>query len=184
MQQHLKETRKNDWVRWRITGTTHPVWKNFAGKKYSDLPADPEIAVIEQLAHDATTATIGAAGMSEENMHRIIALPWCMAGSDGNALPENESFGRAHPRAFGAIAKFIRLKLDHGESIGQTVSSVTGKTAEFFSITEAGTLTGGKKADITVFSPEEIDSKADFLHPHRFADGIRMTMTNGKIEFY
>lgn len=180
----LAEEKAKDWQRWRLTGTTHPDWQKHIGKKYTELPAAPETAVIDQLCFDATTATIGAAGMSEENMLKIITHPLCMGGSDGNALPCSKQYGTAHPRAFGAIAKFIRLKLDAGESIGKAVSSVTSAPADFFSLKEIGTFQCGKKADICVFSPDEIDSKADFSNPHRLAEGIRLTMLDGKIQFH
>ena len=183
LQIFLTKEKADDWSRWRLTGTTHPVWKKFIGKKYTELPGEPAIAVIDQLFFDATTATIGAAGMSDENMIKIITHPLCMGGSDGNALPLSSEFGTAHPRAFGAIAKFIRLKLDSGESIGKTVSSVTGTPADFFSLNEIGKIQCGKKADICVFSPEEIDSKADFSNPHCLAEGIRLSMLDGKIRF-
>jgi N-acyl-D-aspartate/D-glutamate deacylase len=47
-----------------------------------------------------------------------------------------------------------------------------------------GIISPGKKADITVFSPDDIDSKANFQDPHKFADGIIMTMLDGEPEFY
>ena len=178
------ERTPEDWQRWRLTGTTHPKWKCFTGKKYSELPGPPEVAVIEQLQHDATTATIGAAGMSEENMLRIITSPLCLGGSDGNALPRSRRFGTAHPRAFGAIARFIRLKLDHGISIGKTVNSVSGAAADFFSLKDTGIIQSGKKADLCVFAPEEIDSDADFITPHLPACGVKLTMLDGEIEYY
>lgn len=177
------EKTEEDWQRWRITGTTHPEWKNFIGKKYSELPGNVEIAVIDQLAFDAVTATIGAAGMSQKNMLKIITHPLCMGGSDGNALTASAKTS-SHPRAFGAIAKFIRIKLDHGESIGSTINKVTASPAQFFSLKENGLIRNGKKADLCIFSPEEIDSKADFTSPCRLADGIRLTMLDGKIEYY
>lgn len=172
-----------DWQRWRLTGTNHPEWKKFIGKKFSSLPGNPAAAVIEQLSYDATTAMLSAAGMSEENMKRIITHPLCMAGSDGNALPRSGSIS-THPRAFGAVAGFIRLKLDAGESIGSCVNSATSRPAEFFSLHDIGVIQSGKYADICVFSPEEIGCKADFTDPCHFADGIRLTMLAGKIACY
>ena len=184
LRRYLSEEKSDDWSRWRLTGTTHPEWRRHIGKKYTELPLPPECAVIDQLSFDATTATIGAAGMSEENMQKIITHPLCMGGSDGNALPCSNKFGSAHPRAFGAIAKFIRLKLDAGESIGKTVNSVTTVPASFFSLKEIGILQRGKKADICIFSPDEINSEADFSNPHRLADGIRLTMLDGAVLYH
>lgn len=184
IQQALKTRSDDDWQRWRITGTTHPYWKNFIGQKYDKLGDDKINAVIDQLTFDANSATIGAAGMSIDNMHRIITHRLCMPGSDGNALPADQRFGTAHPRAFGAIAQFIRLKLDAGESIGSCVKSVSSAPAEFFNLNSIGTIQCAKKADITVFSPDDIGCKADFLSPNRFASGIQLTIVNGNVEFY
>ncbi len=171
-----------DWERWRLTGTTHPEWKIFAGKKYTELPGNMIDAVIDQLSFDATTATIGAAGMSEKNMLKIITDDLCMPGSDGNAVDQHAG-SSTHPRTFGAIAKFIRLKLDHGQSVGKCVAAATGKPAEFFNLSDIGTIEKNKKADITVFSPDDIDSKASFNEPNRLAEGITLTMIDGKIQF-
>lgn len=175
---------ETDWARWRLTGTTHPDWKSYAGKKYCDLPGDKISAVIDQLKFDATTATIGAAGMSEQNMYRIITHNLCMPGSDGNALPTDNRFGTPHPRAFGAIAKYIRLKLDSGESIGKVTAAAATKPAEFFGLTDIGTISPGKKADITVFSPEEIDCQADFVTPNRLAEGIKLSVLDGEVTVF
>ena len=117
-------------------------------------------------------------------MKRIITHPLCMAGSDGNALSLTSGSGSTHPRAFGAVAKFIRLKLDAGENIRNVVASVTSTPAEFFNLPDIGILSAGKKADITVFSPEEIDSPADFPDPHRPADGVRLSLFNGEATFF
>jgi len=180
----LKKRPESDWSRWRLTGTTHPYWHKFAGQKYHNLPGDRIMAVIDQLKFDATTATIGAAGMSENNLLRIITDPLCMPGSDGNAVRGKTPSGTPHPRAFGAIAKFFRMKLDAGETIGNVVASATSKPADFFNLPDIGTLHCGKKADITVFSPEEINSDADFTDPYRPAAGIRLSMLDGKLRFF
>ena len=182
--QALTQRPAEDWERWRLTGTTHPQWQKFIGRKYNELGEEKIRAVIDQLVYDATTATIGAAGMSEKNMLRIINHPLCMPGSDGNALPGNDGSHATHPRAFGAIARFIRIKLDSGNSIGKTVNSVSHAPADFFNLPEIGEISAGKKADITVFDPDNIDCKANFITPRRFAEGIVMSMVGGNAEFY
>ena len=115
-------------------------------------------------------------------MLKIITHDLCMPGSDGNAVDQYNGLA-THPRTFGAIAKFMRLKLDLGQSVGQCVAAATGKPAEFFNLPEIGTIEKNKKADITVFSPDDIDSKASFSEPNRLADGITLTMLDGKIQF-
>ena len=180
----LAERSESDWERWRITGTTHPYWKNFIGRKYTQLPGDRIQAVVDQLSFDANTATIGAAGMSGENMLKIITSSWCMPGSDGFALNRDSSFGNRHPRSFGAVAGFLRLQLDAGIPIARSVKAAASAPAEFFSLPDVGTLQPGKKADITVFSPDSIDCRADFSDPRRPAEGINLTMIDGKITHF
>ena len=117
--------------------------------------------------------------MSEENMKRIISSPEAMFGSDGNALPPDPRFGRPHPRSFGSAAKFARILLDSGMEITNICRKLSGNAAEFFALPDCGSLKVGNYADITVFSPEEIDSKADFAAPCRPAEGIRLVFTGG-----
>lgn len=184
IRQSLQQKDISDWNRWRLTGTTHPEWKKFTGQKYPDLPGNMIDAVIDQLSFDATTATIGSAGMSEDNMLKIITSDLCMPGSDGYAVDHPAASAVSnHPRSAGAIARFMRLKLDCGQSVGQCVAAATGKPAEFFNLPAIGIIAENKKADITVFSPDDIDSKASFSEPFRPADGIILTMLDGNIQF-
>lgn len=181
----LKELRKakdeDYWRMCRIVHTSHPDYRIFNGRKIDSIGRDPAECVVEMLAFDPVNTTAAFAGMSEENMKRIIALPFCAAGSDGNALPEDGRFGAAHPRAFGAIARFIRLLLDMGISIEQTVHKVTGLSAGIFGISDAGTIRAGAAADLVIFDPDSIDGRADFLSPETAASGIGYVFKKGKI---
>ena len=171
----------SDWARLRLTGAKSPAHRQFTGRFFSQLPGDPAELCLEILADDATCATVSAAGMSEKNMHRILMQHYCMAGSDGNALNPDNLFGNTHPRSFGTAAKFIRILLDSGISIENAVARVTTLPAEFFRLPAVGRIAPGNFADVTVFAPETIDSRADFLSPAQPADGIIMTMSAGNI---
>ncbi|MBR2345224.1 MAG: amidohydrolase family protein [Lentisphaeria bacterium] len=172
---------QEDWARLRLTGAKSPVHRNFIGKHFSEIPADPAVLTVEILASDATSATISAAGMSEKNMRRILMLDYCMAGSDGYTLSPEKMFGNTHPRSFGSGAKFMRLQLDYGISIGTAVAKLTSKPADFFQISSIGRLTTGYHADVTVFDPESIDCHADFTRPATPATGIKMSILAGNI---
>ena len=181
----LRQNKKHsDWSRYRLTGTSHPELKKFIGQKFSDVPFDPAEFTVELLRYDATTATISASGMSKENMVKILTSNLCMCGSDGNALPFDDRYGSVHPRSFGSAPEFIRLLLENNISIGKIIYRLSALPAEFFNLPEIGTLKDGDKADITVFDPENIGSKAAFTDPFRPAEGITLTMLNGAVEFY
>jgi N-acyl-D-amino-acid deacylase len=135
---------------------------------------------VEILADNAACATVSAAGMSEQNMHRILQLEFCMPGSDGYALTPDKMFGNTHPRSFGSGAKFMRILLDSGISIGKSVARMTSQPADFFQLPQIGILQQGYLADITVFDPESIDCQADFTNPSQTATGIKMSILAGK----
>ena len=117
--------------------------------------------------------------MSEGNLSRILDLDYCMPGSDGNALPADGSLGRAHPRAFGAVAKFIRRRLDASGKIGDAVLRATGLPARVFALEDRGGIAPGYAADLVLFDPDSIDSPADFRTPHAPPVGIAMTLCGG-----
>ena len=98
------------WQRCRIVNT-------------ADIPGDVVENAVEMLAFDPVNCQAAFATMSEENMRNIIAQPFCVAGSDGNALPSDGRFGKTHPRSFGAVAGFLRISLDMGISIEESVSN-------------------------------------------------------------
>ena len=119
--------------------------------------------------------------MSAANLRRILSLDFCMLGSDGYALPAGYRGG--HPRSFGSAAKFMRQLLDAGLRIETAVRRMTGLAAETFSLGDRGVLAPGKAADLVLFDPDGIDSRADVAAPSLPAEGVLLTATAGKIVF-
>ena len=142
----LRQAKEADyWERCRLVNCTHPRFASYRGKKISDIPGDAAENVTEILAFDPVNCQASFSVMSEENMKRILALPFCVAGSDGNALPSDARFGHSHPRSFGAVAKFMRMGLDMGIPIEECVSKVSGKSAAIFSLDDRGVIAPGKR---------------------------------------
>ncbi len=176
----LSESRRSDyWNTVRLVSCSDR-YSGFCGKKLADISDDPPLLVTELLAADCAGTTASFTGMSEKNMHRILQLDYCMPGSDGNALPPDYSYGRAHPRAFGAVAKFIRIMLDTTGSIGKAVYRATGLPSETFKLAGCGFMRPGMPGNLVAFDPDEIDCKTDFATPHQIADGVILTVSNGK----
>ena len=175
---HLQNFRDETyWRTRRLAGTTHPAYRSYQGRFFAEISQNPAESVVEILKTSAEDSTVAAASMSQKNMEKIISAAEAMFGSDGNALPPDDRFGRPHPRAFGSAAKFARLLLDSGMKITEVCRKLSGNAANFFNLEKIGALKVGNYADITVFSPEEIDSKNDFADPFRPAEGIRAVYT-------
>ena len=169
------------WECCRLVNCTHPRFISYRGRKISEIPGNTVENVTEMLSFDPVNCQAAFSVMSEENMKRILALPFCVAGSDGNALPGDARFGHSHPRSFGAIARFLRLGLDMGLPIEECVRKVSGKSAAIFSLDDKGVIAPGKKSDMVLFDPDAIDCKADFLCPERCAEGIGMVIKSGRV---
>jgi N-acyl-D-amino-acid deacylase len=176
-------TAKSDgyWQRCRIVNTPHPRFSSYRGRGIIEIPGDVAENVVEMLAFDPVNCQAAFSVMSAENMKNIIAQPFCVAGSDGNALPGDGRFGKTHPRSFGAVARFLRLTLDMGLPIEECISKVSGKTAAIFGLEERGIIAPGKQGDLVLFDPDSVDSKADFLAPETPAEGIVFVIKNGEI---
>ena len=143
----------------------------------------PAELVVELLAADAAGTTAAFRGMSEENLRRILALPFCMMGSDESARPPDDSIGRSHPRGFGSAVRFLRRLLDAGVPIEAAVNRMTGLAADTFALEELGRIEPGKVADFAAFDPDEVDATADFSNPHSPAAGILFTMKGGEFVY-
>ncbi|MCQ2378739.1 MAG: amidohydrolase family protein [Victivallaceae bacterium] len=170
------------WKSVRLVSTTG-VHSADGGKILAELSDDPATLVVELLAHDCAGTTAAFAGMCRENMERIVALDYCMPGSDANAFPADESLGRAHWRAFGAITRFIRMRLDATGNIAAAVRRATGLPAETFQLADAGSIAAGKSADLVAFDPDEIDGASGPAFPHRPAKGIFFTLKRGEFVY-
>lgn len=105
-------------------------------------------------------------------------------GSDSRSMPGDPGKVRIrpHPRAFGAMAEYFRLVREKRVcGLEEAVRRVTGETAECFGLRNRGILAVGKAADVTVFDPETIASRATYLDPVQLAVGVRHVIVNGGV---
>ena len=164
---------------------TASAWgKSAPGKSISALAAQhhlpPETLVVKLLQDDAPGTTAAFEGMSPKNLQRIIAQAFCCCGSDENARPSDDSIGRSHPRGFGALPRFLKMRLEAGAAIPDAVQQLTGLPAAIFQLRDCGNLSVGKSADIVIFDPDELDGCDDYAQPHTPATGIRQLFINGR----
>ncbi len=170
------------WNGVRLVSSTHPGYRGVVGKVFAEISADPAGLVVELLAHDSAGTTAAFAGMSRDNLRRIVLDPRTMLGSDGNALPFGGKFGTPHPRSFGSAPGFLRLLLDNGVEPGEAVRKLTGLPAETFKLSSGiGGIAAGRAADLVVFDPDEVAGAADFTAPETPPRGIRMVVLDGRM---
>ena len=118
--------------------------------------------------------------ISEEDLERILRFPFTMIASDGG-IP---LFGQdvPHPRNYGTFARVLGRYVRERKtlSLEDAVRRMTSLPASRFRIFDRGLLRPGMKADVAVFDAGTVIDKADFAHPHQYAEGFRHVLVNGK----
>ncbi len=121
--------------------------------------------------------------MNEDNLKSILKQSYTMIGSDSSARSFDgiTAKGKPHPRAFGSFPKILgRYVKEQGVlSPGEAVYKMTGLPAKTFGLNRRGIIAPGFFADITVFDPETVLDKADYVNPYQKPEGIHHVFVNG-----
>ncbi len=181
------EKQTSDWEQIIVAATKNP---DFRGRPLPEIAAvlgvDPAEAALRLIESDALQTSAFFAGMSEDNMWRILAEPYVMPGSDSSLRSPEGPLGanHYHPRAYGTFPKFLKASLSgRAVSLPEAIRKMTSLPAEQFRLKQRGRLMPGYAADITVFDPNTLDDPADYRNPHQFAAGIKLVMVNGTVAF-
>ena len=117
--------------------------------------------------------------MSEENLNRILKLPYVCAGTDGISCQLDDPGIEGHPRAVGSFPKFFHL-VSQMLSVGEAIRKMTGLPATVFRIPDRGFIRKNYIADLVIFDSGTLDSKAGFDRKNLMPYGIERVMVNGK----
>jgi len=121
--------------------------------------------------------------MTEENLRKFLALPFCMIGTDSSARcfegPTKQ--GKPHPRGFGTFPRLLGKYVREERLLSLTVAvhKATALAARTFGLSGRGMLKVGNFADIVVFDPEAIGDRATFEDPFQEPEGIAYVLVNG-----
>ena len=121
--------------------------------------------------------------MNEQNLLKILSLPYIMIGTDSSA----RSFdgvtrrGKPHPRGFGSFPRFLGSLAPAigGMHMNKAIQKITLLPAVTFGISKRGVLREGAYADITIFDSEKILDKATYEEPFVQSEGIHFVFVNG-----
>ena len=144
---------------------------------------DPLTAAIDLLIEEKTTVSAVQFAMSDDNLRRILRLPYVMCASDSSVRTLSRT-GRAkpHPRGFGTPARFLAHYVrDAGlMTWGEGIRRLTGLPAEVLGWRRRGRLAEGALADITIFDPEALADRATYAEPVAAPAGICHVMVAGQ----
>jgi N-acyl-D-amino-acid deacylase len=171
-----------------IGSTAHPDHAGLQGKPLDEvatlLELEPVDAALRLIEKDDLRTSAFFFGMSEENMWRILALPWVMIGSDASLRSPTGLLSRdfPHPRAYGTFPRFLRAALD-GKTVSpvEAIRKMTSLPAAHFRLTGRGVLRAGAAADVLVVDQQRVHETSTFAAPHALAEGVDLVVVNGVV---
>jgi N-acyl-D-amino-acid deacylase len=183
----LRDARpERDWDGVVIGSTVHPANARFRGMPLpiaaAQLGLDCVAAVLHFAESDALRTGAFFAGMSEDNMRRILREPYVMLGTDASLRAPEGPLGAdyPHPRAYGAFPRFLRMVFDEAlMPLKDAVHKLTALPAAQFGLADRGTIARGRRADLVVCNPVTLRDTAGYGSPHSLSEGVVHVIVNG-----
>lgn len=169
-----------DWETIVISSTKHPANAHTVGLSLKELAAAQGVPPGELfadllLADDFGTGCLVQVG-NEENVQAVMRHEAHTVGSDGILVGD-----KPHPRGWGTFPRFLgHYVRELGVlSLEEAVLHATSRPARRLGLTDRGVIAEGNWADLVVFDPDRIGTRATYEDPKVLPDGIHYVFVNG-----
>jgi N-acyl-D-amino-acid deacylase len=144
---------------------------------------DPRDVVIDIVLADRANAACIIAIMEESDVRAALANRLVSFGTDSQAKGIDGPFANeiSHPRGWGSAARILGYYVRDLKvlPLEEAVRKMTSFPAEAAGIKDRGLVKEGFAADLTVFDPRTVDSRASFEKPNQYSEGIPYVAVNG-----
>lgn len=172
-----------------ITGT-HGYRPEYEGKYLRELAQQFGLSDVDTVIRVLLECHVSVACvyfcMDEGDMLRIMARDDVCVGSDGYSFSYDPAQIKTspHPRSFATFPQFFQTVREHDlMPLQDAVYKATALPADILGLHDRGRLCVGMTADITVFDPEKIASRSDFLRSAVRPLGISHVFVAGKLAY-
>lgn len=121
--------------------------------------------------------------ISEENVKRMLALPYVSICSDAGSIPAEVPYleDATHPRAYGSFARLLGMYVREEKvmTLEEAIRRMTSLPASNLKLAKRGSLKAGNYADVVIFNSATITDRATFDEPHQYAEGVVHVFVNG-----
>ena len=149
-----------------------------------DLGCGREVAILELLKANHLAVTVFGKTLRSTNIIDGFPQPGAMVASDGAGydLSFLSSHDLAHPRSFGAFARFFGVIAPRMNMNPETaIYKMTSAPAKALGLRDRGTLVEDAIADVAIFLPETFRDRATYRMPYQYAEGMAFTIVGGEI---
>jgi N-acyl-D-amino-acid deacylase len=173
--------------RLQLIGFKSAALKPLQGKTLAEIAKlrdkDPVETIMDLLTLDESSISTLYFITSEDNIRKLVGLPWMSFCSDEAAQSPEGVFLKAlpHPRAYGSFARVLGRYVREEKllPLELAIHKLSGLPAANLGLTRRGFLRDGYFADVVVFDPATIIDKAIYENPHQYAVGVRHVIVNG-----
>jgi N-acyl-D-amino-acid deacylase len=148
-----------------------------------DRGKDPVETLLDLLVEDQSSIGTVYFITAEENIRKLIPLPWVSFGSDEASQAPEGVFLKAmpHPRAYGNFARLLGKYVREEKllPLEEAIRKLTSLPATNLGLDRRGLLRDDYFADVVVFDPKTIIDHATYEKPHQYAEGVRHVFVNG-----
>ncbi|HJZ92101.1 MAG TPA: serine hydrolase [Gemmataceae bacterium] len=170
-----------------LVGFKKDALKALQGKTLADVAAERKADAVETLmdllAEDESRITTVYFMMTEDNVRKLIKLPWTSFGSDEASQAPEGVFLKSmpHPRAYGNFARLLGKYVREEKliSLEEAIRKLTHLPATNLGLDHRGLLKDGYFADVVVFDPATIADRATYEKPHQYSVGMKHVFVNG-----
>ena len=171
------------WDRVLLSSESSAEYWCFLGKDFSEIASlswkSESDIFIDILKAENGKAGVIVRSMAESDVDKVASLDFSALISD-SLYSGSES---PHPRLYGSFPRFI-ADFSLGRKvlpIEKAIWKMTGLTAGRYGLSDRGLIRNGYKADIVIFSPDEIMDNATYTHPVQLPSGIKKVLINGEV---
>jgi N-acyl-D-amino-acid deacylase len=161
--------------------------RQYEGKRIAEIAKlrgdrDPMDTCIEIMAEEGGNVSGIFHTMSEDDVRKVMRLPWVAVASDGSAI-NLEAQGVPHPRNYSTAVRVLGhyVRDEKVLTLPEAVRKMTSLPASILGLTDRGQLKPGQAADVVVFDPATVGETNSFEKPKSYAKGVPYVLVNGVV---
>ena len=167
----------NNW----LTNFTRPRNAKYDGRLITDIAEmrgqEPAEALFDLLLEENLGISTVGLGTNAQTLAEFVSHPAGMIASDAILFGEHPN-----PRTYGCfpivLAEFVRA--EKRLRLPEAIRKMTSFPAQRLGLRDRGILRDGFKADIVIFDPNEVKTRATRENPKRYPAGIDWVIVNGE----
>lgn len=170
-----------------VLSRTGPGWEDYVGLTIEDAAAragvEPAAFTLDLCLEHGNSAQVVLFYRTEADMTTFLAHRLAVVGSDGSAVPLDQSGLKPHPRGFGTFPRILGryVREQNLLSLSDAIRKMTSAAAARLQLPDRGAIRVGSMADLVAFDPDSVIDNATFTEPAQRPTGISHVLVNGTV---